>query len=483
MMIAILKMPDGGRIWFRRDKNWVPLDDKALARLIPRYKELNENARRKYVERLVGSCVIKKRARADAFLSNAKPPRSAEAAENGTAAFLKLTSLFEDPRAGYIIAAYLVAGLRAHALMRCAPNVRFAISIADRSAQVADIVTTIVKTVVTRKHWHGKHCRIRRKAVIDCRCVDSFVGINFGDKSAVTVAGHTQCTAPFPYVDTAACIFSADGAFLREADAYMREAFVVLVGCGSNDWGAARLSARELAAYDPRVLQTMQEHRREIAGVLRAWWQGAEDEARWAAEIVAAAKVSFGKKDDKYVAVMLDPKKFRDAIAYRVLLSFLDFAVAQNWLNADAADAHRAAAQTVFEPAPAEVKPARRMEEPEVFRELMMEMMRDPSSKILPLGARYVKTDGALGAIRKIGEERFLVMLEPVWSRTYLKTAKAAGVDCSYAQRPNWARDLQKVLGEAGAIKMPSAGYRYRYDLMGNGTRDSTYVVAFPLDD
>ena len=27
---------------------------------------------------------------------------------------------------------------------------------------------------------------------------------------------------------------------------------------------------------------------------------------------------------------------------------------------------------------------------------------------------------------------------------------------------------------------MPAAGYRYRYDLLANGTRDSTYVVAIP---
>ena len=33
---------------------------------------------------------------------------------------------------------------------------------------------------------------------------------------------------------------------------------------------------------------------------------------------------------------------------------------------------------------------------------------------------------------------------------------------------------------EAEAIKAPSAGYRYRYDLYGTGERDSTYVVAVP---
>ena len=33
-------------------------------------------------------------------------------------------------------------------------------------------------------------------------------------------------------------------------------------------------------------------------------------------------------------------------------------------------------------------------------------------------------------------------------------------------------------MSEAGLIKPASSGYRYRYDLFGNGTRDKTYVVA-----
>ena len=43
-----------------------------------------------------------------------------------------------------------------------------------------------------------------------------------------------------------------------------------------------------------------------------------------------------------------------------------------------------------------------------------------------------------------------------------------------------WAAWYAKALGKAGVIKLPTSGYRYRYDLLANGTRDVTYVVATP---
>ena len=53
-------------------------------------------------------------------------------------------------------------------------------------------------------------------------------------------------------------------------------------------------------------------------------------------------------------------------------------------------------------------------------------------------------------------------------------------MDTAFFQRDQWERELQKILAEAEAIKVPSAGYRYRYALYGAGKRDSTYVVAVP---
>lgn len=63
----------------------------------------------------------------------------------------------------------------------------------------------------------------------------------------------------------------------------------------------------------------------------------------------------------------------------------------------------------------------------------------------------------------------------------YAKAVKADNtIDAAFLQKPRWELELQKALGKAGVIKMPTTGYRYRYDLLANGTRDTTYVVATP---
>ena len=72
-------------------------------------------------------------------------------------------------------------------------------------------------------------------------------------------------------------------------------------------------------------------------------------------------------------------------------------------------------------------------------------------------------------------------MEESVWAAWYAKAVKADNtIDAAFLQKPRWELELQKVLGTAGVIKVPAAGYRYRYDLLANGTRDTTYVVATP---
>lgn len=72
-------------------------------------------------------------------------------------------------------------------------------------------------------------------------------------------------------------------------------------------------------------------------------------------------------------------------------------------------------------------------------------------------------------------------MEEKVWMTWYAKAVKTDNtIDAAFLQKPRWELELQKVLGTAGVIKAPAAGYRYRYDLLANGTRDSTYVVAIP---
>ncbi|MGN1008364.1 MAG: hypothetical protein ACI4PV_05410, partial [Butyricicoccus sp.] len=417
---------------------------------------------------------------------------------NAVHAFLRTTELFSSPYAGYLIMSYTLAGLHSDAIRSADPNIRFAASITNSSAVVTESLCNIAEIVVPRKRWKGKHYTLRRESVLDCRRrhligvhIQDFCELNvkYREHASFIELNPTKINISLPnaYVDTLAVIIGADSAFLREASPFLDNCTTLLIGCGSNDWGAARLTSQQVAEYDPTVLEQLNQYAAEIASMLRLWWEHdgdeIEDEDVWAQEIVADAKASFGRPDSRYIAVTLDPRKLRDAVAYRFFLSFLDFCVRRGWLTEEESAPYRTGAESVFDPKPVPDKPLRRMEQPEVFREIMKVLIKEYSSKITPIGQPFVKAAKSFGAYREIGGKPFLIMLEADWAKAYLKAARKAGVDVSFAQRPNWERELQKLLCEAEAIKSPSAGFRYRYDLFGNGTRDKTYVVAYPSLD
>lgn len=94
---------------------------------------------------------------------------------------------------------------------------------------------------------------------------------------------------------------------------------------------------------------------------------------------------------------------------------------------------------------------------------------------------RIEKRTRPLGAYREINQQLHFVMLEKAWEKAYVKAARAAKVDISFQEKDKWSQKLQKLLCDAGVIKQPSSGYRYRYDLLDKGERDSTYVLAMPV--
>ena len=72
-------------------------------------------------------------------------------------------------------------------------------------------------------------------------------------------------------------------------------------------------------------------------------------------------------------------------------------------------------------------------------------------------------------------------MAEPVWKKWYQRQVRSRpDLDTASLSRDAWEKDMQKALADAGVIKAPSAGFRYRYDLYNDGSRDSTYVLAIP---
>lgn len=146
------------------------------------------------------------------------------------------------------------------------------------------------------------------------------------------------------------------------------------------------------------------------------------------------------------------------------------------------ADAWLAGATEVFAPKPSDPQLIFKMEDPNVFLEFLKEWYRDPARKLAALDQDFSKREKHEGAIREIGGVQYLVLPEEWLFRIYLKEARKAGCDCSFADKTDWTQKIQRMWCESGILKHTGNGYRYRYDLLKNGSRDSTYVLAIPLE-
>lgn len=485
-----IRHADGVEYWvYELKTGYVPLDEAYLARASPGFRNLNERAREKVRNEYLGKCTTIEKASVPRYLVNTRRSlpgkdghRRAAAFEDfraGALALLPVCELFSNAEAGCDLLAAVLAGMRFESLREAETGFRAVVEIRSTAPEIEETLTTLAGAAVTRKKW--KNGRIKRLAVLDWRTRPGGLPHRIQDFSRlkIKVKKHPTLRIPVPYIDTVALVMGADSAQLREAAPYLENAAVLLLNCGSNDWGGRRLRTSELAEYDPAVVKGLEEERYSVAALLCAWWAAEEDEVTWARQIVAEAKASFGKPDSRYVAVQFDPKLLNMAIRHRVLCSFLDWLEAEGLLAGENLECYRAIIKGVYAPELVEEKPPQHAEDPQVFLGIMRNLAA--SEQIAGPDEPFRKGDKLLGAWRIISGERFLVMPEDRWKKAYSRAARAAkDVDTAFFQRDQWERELQKILAEAEAIKVPSAGYRYRYDLYGAGKRDSTYVVAVP---
>lgn len=485
-----IRHADGVEYWVYEPKTgYVLLDEVHLARVSRGFRNLNERAREKVRNEYLGKCTTIEKASVPRYLVNTRRSlpgkdghRRAAAFEDfraGALALLPVCGLFRSAEAGCDLLATVLAGMRCESLREAETGFRAVVEISSTAPEIEETLTTLAGAAVTRKKW--KNGRIKRLAVLDWRTRPGGLPHHLQDFSRmkIKVKKHPTLRVPVPYMDTVVLVIGADSAQLREAAPYLENAAVLLLNCGSNDWGGRRLRTSELAEYDPAVVKGLDEERYSVAALLRAWWAAEEDEVTWARQIVVEAKASFGKPDSRYISIQLDPKLLNKAIRHRVLCSFLDWLEAEGLLAGEELECYRATVKGVYDPEPVEEIPPQYAEDPPVFLRVMRNLVA--SKKIAGLEEPFRKGDKLLGAWRTISGECFLVMPEDGWKKAYSKAARAdKDVDTTFFQRDHWESELQKILAEAEAIKVPSSGYRYRYDLYGTGKRDSTYVVAIP---
>ena len=257
----------------------------------------------------------------------------------------------------------------------------------------------------------------------------------------------------------------------------MEEAGGFLMGCAGNDWGGRRMSRGDLQSLDPSVVERLQKEGPLASAVLAGWWEERSKAA--ARSIVQEAKRTLGKPDSRFVSVVYDPKLLGGAIRHQTLLTFLKVLEESGVLAPEELAPYRAAVKQVYDPDPEPEVPVRHAEVPEVFLKIIKELTA--GGHIAGRDERFTRADKYLGAWREISGVCHLVLLEGDWKKAYAKAARAReDLDVSILRQEGWERKLLKSLAETGYIKAPNVGYRYRYDLLENGTRDTTYVVAVP---
>lgn len=470
--------------FIKSGKHYIPLTQRRLSKEIPNFQYMEVLAQRHHFRKWLDKeaeivCCATLGQMPNIHRKNTVPY---EVLTSAARIFLAGTEMFEDLAAGYRIITDILCGQYMSALRGNVPSFQAMTSIASDSYEIEALLTAAVQAAVTRRKWSGKHCKLKRNAILDYRDPDSLFQRQIQDHSKLTIRhkGKVKVQTPYPYIDTVALVIGANTKQTREAAPYLQDAAVILLNSnGIRDVAPTKLSRSSISLLNPDVTLQFQKARAEIASILYWWWARFEDEDTWARQIIQRAQASFGKPDSRYIRVEIDPTKLRDAIRYQVFLSFLEALEQAGLIPAEELEPYRQGAKNVFDPAPPEPVQHRHAEDPEVFLELMRELVQDSSFPIIAEGKAFVKKDRSIAAWRTINKERYLVLEEGCWSKLYMKTARAKKkIDTSFFQTDKWEQRLQKSLCEKGIIKKPSSGFRMRYDLFGTGERNSTHIIA-----
>ena len=489
-MEIIRVLTDSGQPIFltEEDGRYIPLPDDFWRRKIPNYRYFTENGRQKQQKKLLKTVDVKsirvstdfpparKKIRSD----NDKRPPTTTDCRQGVAALMSLLDVFPDLEVGAMLLATVLLGLRAADLKQYEPSLRPCVAFRG-PPQLEPALKSLFRHILPRKQWEGKRLSVRRKRMVDLNKPLSLVDIS---RVKIRVDKLKSIWLPLPPEDTMLLVLHGrDTTWGKFGDDLSRTGVVFVNSTlSANGWGAASVPTYSLTAWDDDLLEKVIAKSPQAAWLLGWWWGTSRDD--WAQDVIRRAHVQLGNPGGRFRTFAYEPKALCRAVAYQVLLDFVALAGDRQWLPPDRANAYRQRLQDIFDPAPPPLPMApRRAEDAGVYLEKLSGLVENNPDLIIPPEQPYVRPQrGKIAAAwRCISGEEYLVMEEKVWMMWYAKAVKADNtIDAAFLQKPRWELELQKVLGTAGVIKAPAAGYRYRYDLLTNGTRDSTYVVAIP---
>ena len=486
-IIRVLTDPGQPIFLTEEDGRYIPLPDDFWRRKIPNYRYFTENGRKKHQKKLLKNADVKTvRAETDQppawrkiHDDDGKRPPTTTDCRQGVAALMSLLDVFPDPEVGAMLLATVLMGLRAADLRNGEPSLRPCVAFRG-PPQLESALKSLFRHILPRKRWKDKRFFFRRKRMVDLNDALSLVDIS---RVKIRVDKLKSIWLPLPPKDTALLVLHGrDTTWGKFSDDLSRTGVVfVNSGLSANGWGAARVPTYTVSAWDDDLLEKIIAPAPRAAWLLGWWWGTSRND--WAQDVIRRAHVQLGNPGGRFRTFAYEPKALCRAVAYQALLDFVALTGDRQWLPPDVADGYRQRLRDIFDPVslPPPTAP-RRAEDADVFLE-KLKLLIDHPDQIVPLGKPYARPQrGKVAAAwRQIGGEEYLVMEEKVWMTWYAKAVKAdSTIDASFLQNDRWAAELQKLLGQAGVIKIPASGYRYRYDLLGNGTRDSTYVVAIP---
>lgn len=489
-MEIIRVLTDSGQPIFLTEENgrYVPLPDDFWRRKIPNYRYFTENGRQKHQKKLLKTADIKTvRAETDQppawwkiHDGDGKHTPTALDCRQGVEALMSLLDVFPTPEAGAMLLATLLMGLRAADLKQCEPALRPCVAFRG-PPQLEQVMKRLFKSILPRKRWKGKCFSFRRKRKVDLNDALSLVDIS---RIKIRVNKLKSIWLPLPPKNTVLLILHGrDTIWGKLSDDLSQVGLVFVNGSlSANGWGTVSIPTYSLTEWDDQLLEKITVHAPQVAWLLGWWWGTSSDD--WAQDVIRRAHVQLGNPGGRFRTFAYEPKALCRAVAYQALLDFVALTGDRQWLPPDKADVYRQRLRDIFDPAPLPPPTtSRRAEDASVYLEILGKFATERAELIAPLEQPYVRPQrGKIAAAwRCISGEEYLVMEESVWAAWYAKAVKADNaIDTAFLQKPRWELELQKVLGTAGVIKVPAAGYRYRYDLLANGTRDSTYVVAIP---
>lgn len=488
MRIIRVKTGPGQPIFLaEEDGRYVPLPENFWAGRIHNFRYLTiegrEKRRRKLLQEMDVKTVRVRTVQPPAWWKihddDGKHPPSVAECRQGAESLLSLLDVFPSTEAGAMLLATVLLGLRAADLKQYEPSLRPCVAFRG-PPQLERVMKCLFKSILPRKRWKGKNFSIWRKRVVDLNEPLSLVDISLA-KVRIAKLKSTWLSLP-PGNAVLLVLHGRDTTWGKFSDDLSQTGIVfVNSGLSANGWGAASVPTYSLTAWDDQLFEKIIAKAPQAARLLGWWWGISGND--WAQDVVRRSHDQLGRPGGRFRTFSYEPKALCRAVAYQVLLDFVALVSDRQWLPPDVADSYRQRLRDIFDPAPLPPPTApRRAEDADVFLE-KLKLLIDHPDQIVPPGKPYARPQrGKVAAAwRQIGGEEYLIMEEKIWMTWYAKAVKTdSTIDATFLQNDRWAAELQKLLGQAGVIKIPASGYRYRYDLLANGTRDTTYVVATP---